>query len=98
MWRSRYFITEGECEVVVDGVQVAIIGRGEFFGETGAPRQLGQALPLLSRLTAAEGEAAERNGCLPARLACRSAALGRPAQRGRESSGGGRDPLRPGQN
>ena len=32
---EMFFITEGECEVVVDGVQVAIIGHGEFFGETG---------------------------------------------------------------
>ena len=28
---EMFFITEGECEVVVDGVQVAIIGHAAFF-------------------------------------------------------------------
>ena len=28
-----YFIIDGECEVIVGGQQVAILGVGDFFGE-----------------------------------------------------------------
>ena len=31
--REMYFIIDGECEVLVKGQQVAILGVGDFFGE-----------------------------------------------------------------